>query len=156
MAIQCLELLYVALFAWILDRNVVCWWFGEVRAIICVIPTGCSGDKYRISINTGIILAERLEGTQIHKQSKSVLDKQSRKACQDSPAYRLNLFSSDLHWSKGWQNLDQNWLKLADWLRKIGIVDQNRIFHCYYINCYWLRWIIQFNTRGSATSRIPY
>ncbi len=27
------------------------------------------------------------------------------------------IFSLDLHWSRRWQNLDQNWLKLANWLR---------------------------------------
>ncbi len=61
----------------------------------------------------------RLKRTVRHEQSKSVPDKQAWKACQYPPAYRLNLFSSGLHWSQGWQNLDQNWLKLANWLRRM-------------------------------------
>ncbi len=33
-----------------------------------------------------------------------------------TPLMQRNIFSLDLHWSQRWQNLDQNWLKLANWL----------------------------------------
>ena len=55
MAIQCLELLCVASFAWILGKNVVCWWFGGGKSNLCLrqdieIPTWCLSDKYGIWI----------------------------------------------------------------------------------------------------------
>ncbi len=57
MAIQCLELLYVALFACILGKNVLYYWFGGVKSNhLCLcqdteIPTGCWGDKYGIAFD---------------------------------------------------------------------------------------------------------
>ncbi len=33
------------------------------------------------------------------------------------PPMQRSIFSHDLHWSQRWQNLDHNWIKLANWLR---------------------------------------
>ena len=41
-----------------------------------------------------------------------------------------SIFSLDLHWSQWWQNLDQNWLKLANWLRShIPVEGRFRFFY---------------------------
>ncbi len=57
MAIQCLELLYITLFAWILGNNVLYYWFGGAKNNhLCLwqdteISTGCPGDKYGIAFD---------------------------------------------------------------------------------------------------------
>ncbi len=67
----------------------------------------------------------------VHRTS-AITVKDCSRAVECPTPTQGNIFSLDLRWSQRWQNLDQNWLELANWLHsRVGIsvsanIDQYR------------------------------
>ena len=100
-------------------RSRYCWMF-ICYVYLCLSQEAPDHISYlKLWLDYWELLADLKLGCTACKLSKQVHRQVFKKFLSGPPTHRLNLFLPDLQWSWRWQNLDQNWLKIANWLHKM-------------------------------------